>query len=49
LPPDKPVYTHAWIAKFMDDKRVGKFRGREAEAEAIERDIYQAQHEGRIQ
>lgn len=49
LPPDKPVYTHAWIAKFMADKRTGKYRGREADAEAIERDIYQAQHEGRIQ
>lgn len=49
LPPDKPVYTHAWIAKFMADKRTGKFRGREAEADATERDIFQAQHEGRIQ
>lgn len=49
LPPDKPVYTHAWIAQFMADKRTGKFRGRTEEADAIERDIYQAQHEGRIQ
>ncbi|MGB8507950.1 MAG: hypothetical protein WCD76_06085, partial [Pyrinomonadaceae bacterium] len=49
LPPDKPVYTTAWIAKFSADKRTGKYRGREAEAEAIERDIYQAQHEGRLQ
>jgi hypothetical protein len=49
LPPDKPVYTAAWIAKFSADKLMGKFRGREAEVEAIERDIYQAQHEGRIQ
>jgi len=49
LPPDKPMYTHAWIAKFMADKRTGKFRGREPEADAIERDIFQAQHEGRIQ
>ena len=49
LPPDKPVYSHAWIAKFMADKRTGKYRGREADADAIERDIYQAQHEGRIQ
>lgn len=47
-PPDKPVYTPAWIAKFSADKRTGKYRGREAEADAIERDIYQAQHEGRI-
>jgi hypothetical protein len=49
LPPDKPIYSHAWIAKFMADKRTGKYRGREADADAIERDIYQAQHEGRIQ
>jgi len=49
LPPDKPFYTSAQIAKFMDDKRTGKYRGREADAEAIERDIFQAQHEGRIQ
>jgi hypothetical protein len=49
LPPDKPVYTHAWIAQFMADKRTGKYRGRETDADAIERDIYQAQHEGRIQ
>jgi hypothetical protein len=48
LPPDKPTYTTASIAKFMDDKRTGKYRGREADAEAIERDIFQAQHEGRI-
>jgi hypothetical protein len=48
LPPDKPVYTSAQIAKFMDDKRTGKYRGREADADAIERDIFQAQHEGRI-
>jgi hypothetical protein len=49
LSPDKPIYTTAAIAKFMADKRTGKFRGREAEADATERDIYLAQHEGRIQ
>jgi hypothetical protein len=49
LPPDKPMYTRAWIAKFYADQRSGKYRGREAEADAVERDIYQAQHEGRIQ
>jgi hypothetical protein len=48
LPPDKPIYTQAWIAQFSADKLMGKFRGREADADAIERDIYQAQHEGRI-
>jgi hypothetical protein len=48
LPPEKPVYTQAQIARFSDDKRKGLYRGREAEVEAIERDIYQAQHEGRL-
>jgi hypothetical protein len=48
MPPDKPTYTSAWIAQFSADKRMGKYRGREAEVEAIERDIYQAQHEGRL-
>jgi hypothetical protein len=49
LPLDKPVYTVAWIAKFAADKIAGKYRGRESDADAIERDIFQAQHEGRIQ
>lgn len=48
LSPDKPIYTSADITKFWAEKRTGKWRGREAEAEAKERDIYQAQHEGRI-
>lgn len=48
VPPDKPVYTAAWIAQFGEDRRRGKYRGREADADLIERDIYQAQHEGRI-
>jgi len=42
------MYTQAQIARFSDDKRKGLYRGREAEVEAIERDIYQAQHEGRL-
>jgi len=48
LPPDKPVYTTAWIAQFTRDKLRGVYRGREADADAIEADIYRAQHEGRI-
>lgn len=46
--PDKPVYTAANITKFMADKIAGKYRGREADADAIERDIFLAQSEGRI-
>jgi hypothetical protein len=49
LSPDKPMYTSAQIAQFFADKRVGKYKGREAQADQIERDIFQAQHEGRIQ
>ena len=48
LPPDKPMYTAAWIAQFTQDKLRGVYRGREADANAIEQDIWQAQHEGRI-
>jgi hypothetical protein len=42
------MWTPADIAKFFDDKRNGKYKGREAEASAAERDIFQAQREGRI-
>lgn len=49
LPPDKPTYTTAQIAKISNDKRRGLWRGREAELEALERDIFAAQHEGRLQ
>jgi hypothetical protein len=36
------------IAKFYEDRRTGKYKGREAEASATERDIFQAQKDGRI-
>jgi hypothetical protein len=49
LPPEKPVYTVAQIREISEAKRRGLWRGREAELEAIERDIFAAQHEGRIQ
>jgi hypothetical protein len=49
LPPEKPVYTVAQIRELSDQKRRGLWRGREAELENIERDIFAAQHEGRIQ
>jgi hypothetical protein len=48
-PPEKPFYSQASIAKFYADKLAGKFRGREAEVAQVEADIFQAQHEGRIQ
>ena len=49
LPPEKFVYTQAWIAKFYADKLAGKYRGRDDDVAAVEQDIFAAQHEGRIQ
>lgn len=48
LPPGKPTYTRAQMSKFWDDRRRGLWRGRETDADAIENDIFRAQHEGRI-
>ena len=45
---EKPVYTDRDIAGFFAAKRMGRYKGREAEAAAIEADIFAAQHEGRI-
>lgn len=47
-PADKPVYTQAQILKFHTDVATGRFRGSEADRAAIDRDIFAAQHEGRI-
>lgn len=48
LSPEKPIYTSASIAQFYADERKGKYKGREADFNAIETDIFAAQHEGRI-
>ena len=42
------MYARVDITKFYDDKRNGKYKGREAEAMSIEKDIFKAQSEGRI-
>lgn len=42
------TYTKEDITKFFDDVRFGKFKGKEQERDAIERDIFAAQQEGRI-
>ena len=42
------IYTPASIQAFFKDRGLGKFKGREDEAAAIERDIFAAQKEGRI-
>jgi len=42
------TYSPADIKKFFDDVRKGVYKGREAERDKIERDIFAAQGEGRI-
>jgi uncharacterized protein YeaO (DUF488 family) len=42
------TYTSNDIKKFFDDVRKGVYRGREAERDRIERDIFAAQQENRI-
>lgn len=44
----KAIYTPATIQQFFKDKGLGKWKGKEAEADAIELDIFAAQKEGRI-
>jgi hypothetical protein len=41
-------YTPDDIKAFFNDVRSGKFKGREAERDRTERDIFAAQREGRI-
>jgi hypothetical protein len=48
MPADKPTYTAQDIARFYRDVTAGKYRGNDAQREAIDRDINLAQHEGRI-
>jgi len=43
------VYTPTDIQKFFNDVRVGKYKGREQERDRLERDIFAAQRENRIQ
>lgn len=47
-PAEKPSFTRAQIAKFYADAASGKFRGREAERDRLEKQIFDAQREGRI-
>lgn len=42
------TYSPDDIRKFFDDVRAGKYKGREAERNRLERDIFAAQQEGRI-
>lgn len=47
-PAEKPSFTRAAIAKFYADSAAGKYRGREAEKNRIEAQIFEAEREGRI-
>ena len=47
-PAEKPIFTRAQIAKFYADSAAGKYRGKEAEKDRIEAQIFEAEREGRI-
>ena len=47
-PAEKPTFTRAQIAKFYQDSAAGKFRGKETERDRIEKQIFDAEREGRI-
>ena len=47
-PAEKPVYTAAEITRFYTYVKLGRWRGREPQQQAIDHDIMLAQREGRI-
>lgn len=48
-PADQPTtISRAQISQFYADKAAGKFRGKEREADAFEREIFEANRDGRI-
>lgn len=47
-PAEKPIFTRAQIAKFYADAAAGKYRGRDAERDRLEAQIFSAEREGRI-
>jgi hypothetical protein len=48
VPADKPSFTRLQVKRFYDAVRAGHFAGREVEKDRQEREIFQAQNEGRI-
>lgn len=48
-PTEKPIFTRAQIARFYADVAANKYRGRDAEKNKLEGQIFEAQREGRIQ
>lgn len=47
-PAEKPTFTGAQIDTFYADVRAGRFRGREADKDKLEREIFAAIQDGRI-
>lgn len=47
-PAEKPVFTRANIAAFYADVAAGRYRGRDADKASVEKQIFDAQREGRI-
>jgi hypothetical protein len=47
-PAEPEIFTTGDISRFYADKQAGRWRGREAEADAYERQIFAAQNAGRI-
>jgi hypothetical protein len=47
-PVEKPIFTHAQIARFYAESAAGKWRGREEEYNRIDRAIIEAGREGRV-
>lgn len=45
---DIPFLTRAEVKKFYEDKKLGRYKGREDEAREIEKKIFRAQNAGRI-
>ena len=48
MPPDKPIYSRAQIARLYSDHRKGAYVGRETEWARQDADIIAAGREGRI-
>jgi hypothetical protein len=48
VPSEKPMISTAQIAQFYADVAANRYRGREAEKNALEAQIFEAQREGRI-
>ena len=47
-PAEKPIFTRAQIAAFYTDVNANKYRGRDAEKNKLETQIFEAQRDGRI-